>query len=131
MQKKKKKNSKYQQESEDEIISTSKTKLNLYENSSHMSKSQKKLKKKHQVVINNILNNIESNEKLPLSPFEQNINSANNSLMHDVADSKKKKTASVINSNPAKTMPNKTSLVNDPNTINSEGIYQILYLPTL
>lgn len=39
---KKKKNSKYQQESEDEIISTSETKLKSYENS-HMSKAQKKL----------------------------------------------------------------------------------------
>lgn len=38
--KRNKQNSKYLQESEDEIISTSKTKLKLYENS-HMSQSQK------------------------------------------------------------------------------------------
>lgn len=35
-----------------------------------MSKSKKKLKKKHEVVMNNILSNIVFNEKLPHHPFE-------------------------------------------------------------
>jgi len=91
---KKKKNSKYQQESENEIIyTTTETKLRLYENS-HMSKAQKKLKKKNEVVMDNILN-IVSNEHLPRHPFEQKIDSTNNSLILDVASSKiKKKTSS-------------------------------------
>lgn len=79
----------------------------------------------------NILNNIVSNEQLPHHPFEQKINSANKSLICDVAISKRKN-CSVTNSIPAKTITNNLSLENDSKTINSEGNikkYLVLYLP--
>ena len=57
--------------------------------------------------MDNILN-IVSNEYLPHHLFEQKINSANNSLILDVANSKKKKPP-VINSILATTITNKTS----------------------
>lgn len=73
--------------------------------------------------MDNILN-IVSNEHLPLHPFKQKNYSANNSLIHDNAISKKKKKNPLaIHSIPTSTITNKTSLVNISNTIiNSEGI---------
>lgn len=79
--------------------------------------------------MNNILSNIVFNEKLPHHPFEQKINFANKSFNRDVAVSKIKN-SSVINSIPAKTITNKPSLVNNSNSINSEGKYQVLFLPS-